>query len=409
MRNRISAVIIDPEKEQHNYDDVKVSKLWDIYEDGFDLNVIKDTKNIYEKLSGYRGYDCIITIGNDIDFTPLNDMPFYIRRKWIHKDTFNAQDIAYSIIAVFKGNIGRETPEHNKTFSVFTCTFNTTDLQLRRLYNSIKAQTYPDWNWYILDDSRDDETVKRIRRLNDPRIIVYRNYTNHGSIGFNKHSIAMLCDGDYLVEVDHDDELLPDCLSKIKEAFDKYPDADFAYSYVLEDIDGNEVWYGDDWGKGGWGGGYLPIDVKGRTYNVALQSDITPISIRTIFTQPNHVRCWRRGFYHSIGGHNPEFSVLDDAEILIRTFLNGKMIKIPEVLYIQHESGDRGTESGTNTQSLRFKEIQRTTEILLKKYDTQVHERIEQLGYTDCIWDHNIGQSNIHKKIDEPPVMNYIL
>ena len=36
----------------------------------------------------------------------------------------------------------------------------------------------------------------------------------------------MMCDGDYLVEVDHDDELLPDCLMKLYECF-KASDADF--------------------------------------------------------------------------------------------------------------------------------------------------------------------------------------
>lgn len=395
--------------EQHNYGEVKVNRLWYSYEDSFDLHVIKDTGNILKELDNFRGVDCIITIGSNIDFEPLNKLSFDFRKKWIHKDEFNAQDIAYSIIAVFDGNIGRINPPGNKTFSIFTSTYNTTEKMLKRLYESLKAQTYGDWDWFIIDDSTNSSVRDIIKDFNDPRITMFSNFTNHGSIGFNKHSIAMLCDGEYLVEVDHDDELLPNCLERLNEAFDRFPETDFVYSYCLENIEGEGVWYGDSWGKNGWGGGYAPFIIRDRKYNIALTADITPVSIRTIFTQPNHVRCWKRDFYHRIGGHNPELSVLDDADILIRTFLNGRMTKIADVLYIQNESKERQNGNGDNTQSKRYKEIQRTTEILRKKYDYQIHRRIEELGYRDCVWDNNMGFSNIKSPSGEIQAMNYIL
>ena len=73
-----------------------------------------------------------------------------------------------------------------------------------------------------------------MKGFNDPRITIIQNVTNHGNIGFNKHTIAMMCNGDFLVEVDHDDELTFDCLEKLHDAFIKYPDTDFVYSLTAE-------------------------------------------------------------------------------------------------------------------------------------------------------------------------------
>ena len=49
---------------------------------------------------------------------------------------------------------------------------------------------------------------------------------------------------------------------------------------------------------------------------MSVSPEINPFSIRTIFAQPNHVRCWKKSFYHKIDGHNVSFGVLDDMEIL---------------------------------------------------------------------------------------------
>ena len=91
--------------------------------------------------------------------------------------------------------------------------------------------------------------IKYLHNLNDPRIFVFQNISNHGCIGFNKHMIAMMCDGDYLVEVDHDDELTEDCLENLYECF-SLSNADFVYSDALEYIDGDSINYGDTYTYG---------------------------------------------------------------------------------------------------------------------------------------------------------------
>ena len=47
----------------------------------------------------------------------------------------------------------------------------------------------------------------------------YRQDSRNGYIGATKRYAAGLCTGEILVEVDHDDDLTPDCLEKIVNAF----------------------------------------------------------------------------------------------------------------------------------------------------------------------------------------------
>lgn len=386
MRNRISAIIIDPEKSKHNYKDINTANSdrfnipWGERE--FDLLVLKDTKHILKELSDFRGFDCLITIGNDIDFEPLNNLPIQFRNKWSHIDEFNSEFITNIIVDSFLLNINRESSE--KTFSIFTCTYKTDMSVFYRLYNSLLNQTYKNWNWTILDDSPTNSVSERLASVKDPRITIIKNVTNHGSIGFNKRIAALSCTGDYLVEIDHDDELTSDCLEKLLEAFEKYPDADFAYSYAFENVGGEPVYYGEDFAYGL--GRYEMCDVNGQELFIATTPDVNAVSVRAIQGLPNHVRCWKSEFYRKIGGHNPELSVLDDMDILIRTFLYGRMVKIEKVLYIQHEGPEERGTGTSNTQSKRFLEIQRTNEYLRFKYNKQIHERILELGGDDPCW-----------------------
>jgi hypothetical protein len=104
-----------------------------------------------------------------------------------------------------------------------------------------------------------------------------------------------------------------------------------------------------------------------------------------------------------------ELSVLDDMELLIRTFLHTKMIKIDKVLYLQYQDeGERGSKECNNTQSTRFAEIQRTVWLLKNRYDKLIHNRILELGYEDDPWNKQYEYSELWKKHKpNQNVMNY--
>lgn len=410
MKTKISAVIIDPLKREHNYTKIRSYYLHEDKDETFDIKVYKDTNNIIENLDFNRGFDVLITIGEDINFEPLNKLSFEFRKKWVHLEEFNENRISEVIINVFRFNINRKN-EDSAVFSIFTCAYNTPVEFVKRLYNSLCAQTYKNWNWWIIDDSSKNK-FNYFSTIKDPRIHIIKNVTNHGNIGFNKHLVASIADGDYLVEVDHDDELTPDCLELLKKAFDTYPDCDFVYSYAFEEIGGKSVWYDEHFALGL--GEYEEHEILGRKMVVPITPDVNALSIRHIVAEPNHVRCWKKEFYHKIGGHNIELSVLDDMDLLIRTFLYGKMCKIPKILYIQHEGENRGSrEKGDTTQSKRFNEILRLGCVLREKYDKEIHNRLLELGVEDPYWiqlNDTDGYASIYEGVKEGTVsLNYTL
>lgn len=398
MRKRISTLIIDNKKSEHNYDDVFMKNAPEWFENGYDITVIDDSKNVLSELNKIRGVDSIITIGDDVNCSQLNNLSFEYRKKWCHINEFDAQKIENTIVNTFLYNINRDR-ENQKLFSVFTSTFNTQPKMLKRLYESLLNQTYKNWNWWVIDDSTNNYTSEYLEKLHDPRITVIKNITNHGNIGFNKHMIAMLCDGDYLVEVDHDDELTHNCLSSLYECFEK-SNADFVYSDCLEIIDGAPIYYGDDFSYGQ--GYYRDCEVNGVIYeNVPITCrSINAKSIRGIHALPNHIRCWKKDFYHKIGGHNTELSVLDDMDLLIRTFLYGRMAKVDKVLYIQHQGNTQSNGRGNTATGARLKEIQRVNWMLRNKYDLEIHNRIIELGIDDIIWDDEKQISEVHKNVN---------
>ena len=395
MRNKISAIIVDPDYQKHDYSSVKTSTNDQNSEKYFELKILASADNILQELHDFRGFDAIITIGDESVWGDLVYMPFSIRKKWTHINEFDNKKIVNNITTTMLENLVRD--DNPLSFSFFTCAYKTPEDKLKRLYNSFLAQTYREWDWFVIDDSPNGEAAEILESFKDPRITVIKNHSTHGNIGFNKHTIAMMCDGDFLCEVDHDDEVTSDCLEVLKNAYEAYPDSDFIYSCALELVMpmGRPIVYSKGWG---WGEGLTKTEVvNGKKYTFSESPSVNPYSIRTIYAQPNHIRCWKRDFYHRIGGHNTEMSVLDDQELLIRTFLNGIMTKVDKVLYIQYEGeGERGANK-ENTQSVRFREIQRTTMLLKEKYDSLIHDRILELGYKDDPWDDNYGFSLIWK------------
>lgn len=407
MTPKLTAMIVTSNKELHGTE-ISTKKIVAIGNPKVETVYLDSTDNVFTEINRHKDIDLLVTIGNDINTSVLTNASFEIRKKWVHFNEFDQDAIAEALVSTFMLNIGRDKG-NDKLFSFFTCTFNTAKNVLMRLYDSLTAQTYANWNWWILDDSSTSRSVTEyLEKMHDPRIYVIKNITNHGNIGFNKHTIAMAADGDYLVEIDHDDEITPDCLQLIKNAFETYPDVDFVYSHAIEEMDGRPITYDETYALGQ--GAFSSVTMNGVTYDtVPMTPNLNCLTVRHIVGLPNHVRCWKRDFYHRIGGHNKDLAVLDDMDLLLRTFLNTRLCKIDKVLYIQHEGSSNDNKGrGSTTQGNRFDEILRVGVLLRWKYDKEIHERILDLGFEDEIWNEEKGYSEI-SVIQKPfPNINYI-
>ena len=239
-------------------------------------------------------------------------------------------------------------------FSIITPT-HIKNAFLLDLYRSIKAQTYTDWEWIIWLNggatlSQVEEEIK-----NDPQVRLFVSQEDNKCVGYNKNKAFHLGTGDVLVEIDHDDLFTPDCLEELYKVFQD-PTVGFAYSDdAMWNVKDEVIPFGEAYG---WT--HRKIDWNGKQLIAHDSFRPTSHSLSFIWYAPDHVRAWRRNEYVRIGGHDPSYSICDDHELLIRTYLNMKMVHIPKVLYIYRITGE-------NTWLERNQAIQDTTRQLFYK------------------------------------------
>jgi glycosyltransferase involved in cell wall biosynthesis len=85
--------------------------------------------------------------------------------------------------------------------------------------DSVLAQTWADFELYVIDDASTDGTMDRVRRYSDPRLRILSNETNLGQEG-NWNRVLREARGEFIKLLPQDDVLHPDCLRKQVEIFD---------------------------------------------------------------------------------------------------------------------------------------------------------------------------------------------
>ncbi len=259
--------------------------------------------------------------------------------------------------------------------SIFTPTHNPQFLP--RLWHSLQAQNHHDFEWLIIPNGEinlpSNDQEGRIK------IIPYTGTTQN--IGELKKFACAHATGEVLVEVDHDDELTPDCLAELADAFADET-VDFAYSNCCEILNGNTHTYNAIFG---WQ--YRPFIWKDMSLLETLSFEPEPASFSKIWYAPNHVRAWRKTFYDKIGGHDETLDVCDDHDILCRSYIYGNVKKIDKCLYIYHHTGEN-TSAGEKNEK-----IQNMTLSIHDKYIYQMVEKwcelnsllkIDLCGGFDC-------------------------
>lgn len=102
----------------------------------------------------------------------------------------------------------------------------------RALIESVKAQTYPDWQLCLALAWFDDRALTQYleaEAADDPRIDL-QVLKENGGIARNSNAALQHATGDYIGLVDHDDTLAPNALFEMASALDRDPSIDFLYS-----------------------------------------------------------------------------------------------------------------------------------------------------------------------------------
>lgn len=237
------------------------------------------------------------------------------------------------------------------TVSLFTPTHN--PCWLAEAYQSIRHQ---DWQeWLILAQC----SVNDVPDFQDSRVRILSAPEELSGVGALKRYAASQCHCDILVELDHDDLLMPNAIEALRTAFQNEA-IGFVYS-ASANFQGNLQPTPQFNLAHGWE--YRPVEYHEHTLEAHQPWPVTPASLSRIWYAPNHIRAWRATVYWQAGGHNPTLDILDDQDLVCRTYLTGtRFACLSECLYLYRVHND-------NTWLARNTEIQAGT---LRLYDQYI-------------------------------------
>ncbi len=196
-------------------------------------------------------------------------------------------------------------------FSIVTPIFETPAGVLATMLESVRAQTFADWELCLVDDASEQPHVREIAAAaaeEDPRIRLRARDQNGGIVAASNDALEM-ANGEFVALLDHDDELHPDALAAMHQALAASPEADFAYS----DED--------------------KLDAAGHHTGPFFKPDWSPERMRTqMYTC--HLSVLRRSLVEEVGGFDPEFEGSQDWDLVLRVTERARaVVHVPRVLY----------------------------------------------------------------------------
>lgn len=111
--------------------------------------------------------------------------------------------------------------------SIITPTYNRAKL-INRAIESVLNQSYNDWELLIIDDASTDSTEDLVKNIWDPRIKYFKLENNLGNAGARNFGVKKSL-GDYIVFLDSDDFMEPNCLQIFKDLITESSDTKFAF------------------------------------------------------------------------------------------------------------------------------------------------------------------------------------
>lgn len=194
------------------------------------------------------------------------------------------------------------------TFSIVTPVYNTASDLLTKVLDSVTSQWYLLWELILVDDaSTSAQTKAELARIYDQRVLVLTLPNNQGIAGATNAALSRAT-GEFIVLLDHDDELTEDCLFELAQCINRD-----APDYIYSDED--------------------KITPEGRFVEPHFKPDWSPDTLMsTMFVC--HVSCIRRSLLEEIGGLRSEYDGCQDWDLVLRLAEKTNRIShIHKVLY----------------------------------------------------------------------------
>lgn len=198
--------------------------------------------------------------------------------------------------------------EQKLKFSVIMPIYNVEIHWLEKAIQSVKNQTYTNWQLCLADDCSTDLKVKEyLQQVKDEKISIVYLEKNQGISGATNAAVASAT-GEYLVLMDNDDELTENALEMFAEE-------------IAES--GAEILYSDQ----------DIIDTEGNLREPLCKPDWSPDLILSQM-YVGHLLGFSRELFDKTGGFRSEFNGSQDYDLFLRMIeKTDKIAHVPEILY----------------------------------------------------------------------------
>jgi len=209
--------------------------------------------------------------------------------------------------------------------SILVPCYNTPSLYLREMIDSVRTQTYQNWE-LCLADASDSDVVKNVVDTYHDERIVYKKLEENGGISRNSNAAFAFSTGEYIGLLDHDDLLHPsavfDAMKRIEETGCRFVYSDEA---VFREDDLNDI------------------------QNIHYKNDFSWDNMRA-YNYLCHFSVFTRELFEKTGGFDPDCDGAQDFDLFLKLAegADGHVEHIPEIRYFWRSAAGSTAQSASN-------------------------------------------------------------
>lgn len=227
--------------------------------------------------------------------------------------------------------------------SIVVPMYNTKEKFFKELVESLKRQTYSNWELCLADGSPEENNNLK-KYMNDDRI-KYKFLNANKGIAGNSNEAVDMATGDYIALLDHDDILSEYALFEVVRTINTYPNGEFFYS----DED--------------------KIDENDNRYDAYFKPDFSPDTLRCQ-NYICHLSVFKKELMEKLGGFKEDYNGAQDYDIFLRMseIVEPKnIIHIPKILYHWRVHSESTAKLNSHAKNYAFEAGKKAIEDHLKR------------------------------------------
>jgi hypothetical protein len=181
--------------------------------------------------------------------------------------------------------------------SILTPAYNSA-AYISETIESVRAQTFPDFEVIVADDGSSDDTIGVVQRIaeRDPRVIVISS--PHGGPATARNSALAIARGKFMALLDSDDLYMPTYLADQLQIAERCPGSGIVSANAISlggELDGRPLW--------------------------RATTGLRTVAVHDLIAEDNSVlvmSLFRRKVFERVGGFNPQFNGNEDYEFWLR-------------------------------------------------------------------------------------------